>query len=295
MIYKIPEFPLRLEIEPTSACNLRCTYCPRRHLKELNTHMDFKLFKKIIKEAEKYPDRILVLHRRGESLLYPQFKEMLNLVAGKFKEVQLATNATLLTPDKYESLVKGLTFISFSIDIPKEFDKTRLPAKYKDVENKILDFLEYNNRRIKTQVSMVKTDKTPNESCEIFNKIWTSKVDRVRIYEEHSIEGIFGSLRKARSKREPCVMPFYEVLIYYDGKVGRCAHDWSEKDIMGDINTQTIKEIWNNKKYQELRKQHQKIKFKDEVCKNCDSWYPEVGLQKTGYVFEKKDEEDKNG
>ena len=161
MKYEAPEFPKRVEIELASACNLRCTYCPRHYLDEMTGFIDVELFKKIIGEIEAHPNTILVLHRRGESLLHPQIKELLNTVAGKFKEVQIATNGTLLTKDKYDAIINGLTFISFSIDTPEEFNKTRVPAKYEQVEKNILDFLEYNKGRVKTQVSMVKTENTP--------------------------------------------------------------------------------------------------------------------------------------
>ena len=84
-------------------------------------------------------------------------------------------------------------------------------------------------------------------------------------------------------------MPFYEILIYDDGTVGRCNHDWKGEP-MGDIKTKTIKEIWNNENYKNLRNQHIYMSIKDNVCKNCDSWYPEIGKQDTGSVYEYKKE-----
>jgi radical SAM protein with 4Fe4S-binding SPASM domain len=80
-------------------------------------------------------------------------------------------------------------------------------------------------------------------------------------------------------------MPFYEILIYCDGKVGRCNHDWNGIPI-GDVNNSTIKDIWNSSFYEDLRKQHQILDIKDEVCKNCDCWYPEIGKQGTGETME---------
>jgi radical SAM protein with 4Fe4S-binding SPASM domain len=286
MNYKAPEFPKRLEIELVSDCNLKCTYCPRHFVNDLTGYMDLELFKRIIDEAQEYKDMILVLHRRGESMLHPHFSEMLNYISGKFKEVQMATNATMLTEDKYEAIVNGLDFLSFSLDTPKRFNKTRLPAKYEKVEAKILKFLEYNKGRIKTQASMVKTVDTTDEMCEEFTSIWKDKVDRVRIYEEHSTDGNFGSLTNPREVRKPCVMPIYEMLIYDNGLVARCNHDW-DSDGMGDVTKNTLKKIWMNPKYVDLREQHLTQKLTDPVCSKCDSWYPEMGNQDTGKVIEK--------
>ena len=238
MVYISPEFPNRLEIELVSDCNLKCTYCPRHHVNELIGYMNIDLFKKIVDEASEYPETILVLHRRGESMMHPNFNYMLNYVAGKFKEVQMATNCTLLNSNKYDAIINGLDFISFSIDSPDNFNKTRLPAKYNSVESKINSFLKYNKRKVRTQVSMVKTEHTMDSACAEFENIWKGKVDRVRIYEEHSKNGAFGSLNNPREIRKPCMMPVYEMLIYDNGVVARCNHDW-DSDGMGDI-TKTL-------------------------------------------------------
>lgn len=288
MNYVTPDFPRRIEIELASRCNLRCTYCPRRFIDNLKGAMSYELFEKIINEIDTASDVILTLHRRGESLLNPDINRIMKLVGSKgFKEVQMATNATLLTPDKYDSLVAGLTFLSFSLDTPEEFNQTRIPAIYTQVETNIIKFLEFNKGRIKTQASMVKTSETTEERCELFMSIWQNRVDRVRIYEEHSSDGNFGSLSQGRGNRKPCFMPIYEMLIYDDGKVGRCNHDWYGTPL-GDLTVQTIREVWHSDKYVDLRKQHINLQFTDPVCSKCDSWYPEMGIQGTGQVIEKR-------
>lgn len=278
-------FPRRIELELVSDCNLKCTYCPRHFVNELTGYMDFNLFKKLIDEAEEYPNTIFVLHRRGESLLHPQFNEMVNYIAGKFAEVQMATNATKLTEDKYDSIIRGLDFLSFSLDTPERFNKTRVPANYERTEAKILKFLEYNQGRVTTQASMVKTADTTEEMCLEFTNIWKDRVDRVRIYEEHSSNGEFGSLENPRKERKPCVMPIYEMLVYDNGIVARCNHDW-DTDGMGDTTKNTLKEIWVNDKYTDLRQQHKTLMLTDPVCSKCDSWYPEVRIQGTGETIE---------
>jgi len=280
------EFPKRVEIELVSDCNLRCTYCPRHYVNDLTGYMDLDLFKRLIDEISSYPDRIIVLHRRGESLMHPKFVEMVNYVGQKFQEVQIATNATLLNKKRSQAIIDNLDFISFSLDHPENFDKTRLPAKYKSVEASILKFLEMNQGKVRTQVSMVQTEETPLNFVDEFKEIWEGKVDRIRVYQEHSKEGVFGSLEKPRRERMPCMMPEYECLVYCDGKVGRCNHDW-DGDPMGDVSNMSLYDVWHSEKYYDLRRQHQELKICDKVCSGCDSWYPKIGVQGTGEVIEK--------
>jgi len=286
MTLQASSFPKRIEIELASSCNLKCSYCPRQYLGTLKGFIDFGLFKKIVDEASQYPGTVIVLHRRGESMLHPAFNDILDYVAGKFKEVQMATNATLLDDNKFEPIIKAVNFLSFSLDTPETYNRTRSPACYEVVEEKILKFLKFNKGRITTQASMVRIETTIDEEMELFKTIWKDRVDRVRIYEEHSVNGVFGAIRNPRKERKPCVMPFYELLIYDDGKVGRCNHDWNG-DPMADANTSSIKKIWNNPKYQRLRNEHLNLQLTDPVCKGCDSWYPEIGVQGTGDVIER--------
>lgn len=283
--YLAANFPRRVEIELSAVCNLRCSYCPRRFLENLDGFIDFSLFKRLIDEISSYPETILVLHRRGESLLHPSFVSICNYVKGKFKEIQLATNATLLDEERSKAIIDAITFISFSIDVPEVFNKTRAPANYKDIEKKIINFIKINNGRVITQVSMVNTIGTPQKNIDFFKERWSKKVDRVRIYEEHSRDGRFGSLVRGRGARQACVMPFYEMLICFDGKVRRCNHDW-DGAALGDVGISSIKDIWHSSAYSELRKQHKALMIFDAVCKSCDSWYSEIGSQGTGEVIE---------
>jgi radical SAM protein with 4Fe4S-binding SPASM domain len=256
-------------------------------LDNLNGFIEIPLFTGIIDEIESSSEIILVLHRRGESLLHPKFLDIMQYVKGKFNEIQLATNATMLDETKSKAIIESVHFLSFSIDSPRLYEKTRKPARYKTVEDNINRFLEMNGNKgcpVKTQVSMVKTKQVLEDDAEIFKHIWINKVDRVRIYDEHSANGKFGSLRHKRSVRKPCIMPFYEMLIYCDGKIGRCNHDWDGEPI-GDLNQKNIHEIWHGETYQELRRQHATLNIKDSVCASCDSWYPEEGIQGTGEVI----------
>jgi radical SAM protein with 4Fe4S-binding SPASM domain len=254
-------------------------------VKDISAFLEFDLFRKIIDELSPFPETILTLHRRGESLLHPRFSDCLEYIKGKFKTIQLATNATLLNDEISHQLIDTLSFISFSLDLPHAYSQKRPPARYNTVEKKVSRFLEMNAGCLETQVSMVRTMDTSDRDVDQFKAIWKSAVDRVRIYEEHSSDGSFGSLRRRRNRRVPCTMPFYEIQVLSNGTVGRCNHDW-EGPPLGNLNTESIRDVWNSPLYQALRRDHAALTFSDVVCRSCDSWYPVEGKQMTGEFVE---------
>ncbi|MBF0558805.1 MAG: SPASM domain-containing protein [Nitrospirae bacterium] len=278
-------FPKRIEIEFTNSCNSKCIYCPRNYGVGEEGFMSFELFRRIIDEASGHPDVVLQLHRRGESLLHPSFSVMLSYVKGKFRNVQIATNAIALDEEKAVVMAETLDFVSFSLDLPGKYAEKRGVDLYPQVEKNIERFLSI-NKRARSQVSAVRDDDMDEKDIEAFRRIWVQRVDRVRIYQKHSIGGVFGATDDKRVDRKPCMKPFTDMVIYWDGKVARCNHDWS-KDPIGDVSREGIRQIWNNDNYNRIRDEQKKLFFSEDVCKKCDSWYAEEGVQGTGYVFEK--------
>ena len=246
--------------------------------------MSFELFRRIIDESSAHTDVVLQLHRRGESLLHPSFSDMLRYVKGKFRNVQIATNAIALDEEKAFVMAETVDFVSFSLDLPGKYAAKRGVDLYPQVEKNIERFLSI-NKRARSQVSAVNDD-MDEQDIEAFCKIWVARVDRVRIYQKHSIDGVFGATADKRGHRKPCMKPFTDMVIYWDGKVARCNHDWS-KDPLGDVSNEGILKIWNNDNYKRVRDEQNKLCFSEDVCKKCDSWYAEEGVQGTGYVFEK--------
>ncbi len=279
-------FPRRVEIEISSKCNMECEFCPRRFIPKNDIgFMDISLFKKIIDEISVNKDVVAQLHRRGESLLNPHFNDMLKHMEGVGIKTQIATNAILLDEEKAHLMAKIMDFVSFSMDTPDNYCRKKGVdmATYELAVKNIRYFLGV-NKKAKVQVSMVKCDDTTENDILDFKKQWLGAVDVVRIYAEHSKNGNFGSLAFARGSRMPCTKPSTDVVIFWNGKVARCNHDWYGS-CAGSVEKESIKDIWNNDFYNDLRRQHSSLLITDEICKKCDSWYAEEGCQNTGEIF----------
>lgn len=283
---QIPVFPSRLTVETTNCCNLTCSFCPRHHINMQEGYMNEKLFRKILAETSHYLPAAMVLFFRGEPLLDERLADFITLAKQTgVKSVQISTNAVNLTPQWTKKLVQaGLDFISFSLDSTNKinYKKYRHYELEKVSENVIYfsDYCQYLKKQGKT-VPQIQISSVNNSDYEkdknLFVQFWKKRADRVRIYQEHSQNGILGSLTKqvntSLSARKPCSKVFNETVILYDGQLAICNHDWNGEYSIGTIATTDIKNLWNSENYEKLRKRHLDNQLKkSELCNKCQHW-----------------------
>ncbi len=72
--------------------------------------------------------------------------------------------------------------------------------------------------------------------------------------------------------KQYCEFPWLSVSIMADGNVVPCTQIPNNEIVLGNINRNTLEEIWNGEKYQELRRMHISGKFlKGHKCnEKCD-------------------------
>lgn len=223
--------------------------------------MSWQLYTKIL---DQLPSNIVIVpFFRGESLLHPQFVDAMEKLK-KFKEVQLATNGDMLHHIPTTTAILNVcTFVSVSLH------KFKLKPTYDDIS----EFLHSaKNEDVTTQVSILET-LIPQEKKQEFIEAWLQIVNQVRIYEEHSHIGYGDILRKIKDNDNPCLKPFNDMVVYWDGKIALCNHDWQNSQPLGDLNTQTINEVWSSEAYQTIRNKHKEGKRRQvQSCRNCDFW-----------------------
>ena len=83
----------KIYIEITNVCNLACSFCSIDH--RIKKSITVEEFESILKKIDKYTDYIY-LHVKGEPLLHPKLKELLDLADKYHKHVNITTNGTLL-------------------------------------------------------------------------------------------------------------------------------------------------------------------------------------------------------
>ena len=77
---------------------------------------------------------------------------------------------------------------------------------------------------------------------------------------------------KSHYSKQYCEFPWLSVSIMADGNVVPCTQISNHELVLGNINKNTLEEIWNGKKYQELRRMHISGNFpKGHKCnEKCD-------------------------
>lgn len=304
------EFPLSLNIEITTKCNLACTFCYHRELKnEQKIHMDLELFKKIIDEAKKYKLPAVNLNGLGEPITHPNLIEMIKYSkdAG-IEDIMFHTNGTVMTEKQAKGIVEaGLTRLIFSLDSPNKqtYESMRVGANFEEVNNNVLKFIKVRDS-LKSitplvTVTMVLTDKTINEANE-FKKKWEKHADHItaqdlvysfdvidkrtnskswtsheKSYYQIDKDRIIKNQKKNKNFFR-CAYLYQSLKIHPDGKIDPCTP--RNAPTVADIKKgDSIKDAWDSNEIENIRSMHEKGEwFNVPACKNCD--HPYIAIYK---------------
>jgi radical SAM protein with 4Fe4S-binding SPASM domain len=114
-----PHEPVFANIEITTQCNMKCTYCARTLLKRTVKTMSLETFRRIL-EILPHAYRITLVGL-GEPLLHPNVIEMVAEASALGRRTALVTNAMCLDSSLSSELIgAGLQSIAFSIDCPNQ-------------------------------------------------------------------------------------------------------------------------------------------------------------------------------
>ena len=255
-----------LIIEPTNTCNLRCTFCfVTDGMTRDGGFMDFDLFKKIIDDCTDLEH--LCMHNWGEPLLHKDIFRMIEYAKNKgVNYVVMNTNGTLLTDKMIDRIVNSkLDIIRFSIDGSAETFKRVRGVELKNIEKNIkkLKIIKEKKRpELKMGVVFTVEEDTEGDAEEYINH-WEKIVDHVRLQPK-----LITSPRT-----EVCPEPFGKdygkLVVLWDGRVIPCCVDYNANLMIGNIQNDTIQNLWKSEKLNLLREQHLKGDFPD-TCANCN-------------------------
>ena len=77
--------------------------------------------------------------------------------------------------------------------------------------------------------------------------------------------------------KETCLMPFTDMFIFPDGRMGICCCDNFEVTTLADLNVTPLKEAWNSDEYKRVRNLIKDGRQNFPFCKFCD--FIDAGLR----------------
>jgi MoaA/NifB/PqqE/SkfB family radical SAM enzyme len=287
---KRERFPRLLSIELSSICNAACIMCPHSEMERSKTNMPLELVEKIADDCVYKPLKKINLFWFGDSLCHKKVIDCIRIIRHKLPNVklQLSTNAGLLWHDRSRIIIDEnlLDVINFDIDgISKNtFENIRLKLKFDEVMDHVQYFLDYKKekkaKKPETRVTIIKMQPTVNE-IDKFKEHWKPLVDKIDVNVYNTFLGsqedrnVGEDKIKSREGRFEwaCNHPWDELVIAADGKAGLCCLDYDLKAPVGDINHQSIEQIWQGIELRSYRKKMLELKYKDiDVCKNCNAY-----------------------
>ncbi len=278
--------PLALCIDISDICNFKCKFCFQSHKPIKGQIMSTELFDKIVEDMKQFdePFNTVNLYNLGEPLINPNLPVFIKKIKeNKLAEVvQITTNASLLTQHKSEEIISaGLDRITFSIyglddDSYNKFSSAQISF---DNIKKNIEYFYKIREKCKVHIKIAGNyfnEEQQRTFFELFGDIADSLYvdnavnlwpDLVTV-NENGDNHIYGMLDVEKDRI--CPQPFYQMIIHSNGMVSPCCADYDKKVIVGDIKDKSLKEIWNDERYQKLRRDILQNNLKEGTrCKNC--------------------------
>jgi radical SAM protein with 4Fe4S-binding SPASM domain len=290
------ETPFLLYVDPSSACNFRCQFCPTGHKDLLRasqytrSRMDLALFEKLLRDLEAFsrPIRVMRMNKIGEPLLNKNLPTMIELAkqSGRVLNIDLATNAALFSEVLLARLVDaGLDRLNISLEgVSREqyLEHAKVDIDFDRLVG-LIRWLYANKGNCEVTIKIPANYLSADDRTKFFD-LFGDWCDRIFIEELSPIWPEFdvaqragvavqsseGQYRQPLLDKDVCTYIFYAMAVNSDGTVSACCPDWDQKLVVGDLHTQSLAEIWNSDAMRRLQLQHLQGRRRDNpVCRAC--------------------------
>lgn len=236
-----------IEIETLNRCNGICPFCPVNVNQPQRPYakMSEDLFYKIISDLEKdkYSGKIS-LFSNNEPFLDDRIEDFIKYAKCHLPNAKhtLYTNGTLLTLDKFLNVIDYLDWICIdNYNDQKEVNDSLKDIyyyleKHDDLKEKV-DF----SFRLQNEVLSSRGGQAPNKG-------------------------------KVKTIKEKCLLPYRMMIIRPTGEVSLCCNDALGKYTLGNLNNNSVSEVWNSDAYMQIRNHMMKKGRKGlNLCDACDT------------------------
>ncbi|MBK1709323.1 radical SAM protein [Marichromatium gracile] len=286
--------PFVVFVDPASACNFRCPFCPtgdRALIRETGRFqgvMSFELYRKLIDDLAEFPRpiKVLRLYKDGEPLLNKRLAEMVAYAkaSDRVDYIDTTTNASLMTPERIGPVIEaGLDKINISIDGMNNAQYRRFTGFDMDFDT-LVERVRWLHRNKGACEIVVKIPSELLDGIEpqVFYDTFGDHCDRIFIenfapcWPEFDVEArtgfsiTQGIYQQPLQDTDTCPYIFYAFSINADGLASACFLDWGRKLVVGDARRESLRAIWNGERLNALRLQHLEGRRREHpVCGSC--------------------------
>lgn len=293
-----PLFPHVIQLQTINRCNASCQMCPYPYTVHLQPKqvMDDATFSKIVAECAGHPDLYeFVPMSKNEPLLDPKLEERIaefKAAAAPHQLVEVVTNASALTPKRYEKLLQsGLDLLTISLSAHTEatFNKVMQGLSWTQIRKNLEALTKASTSSVNVMLRFV--PQRDNEAeFPAFHRYWLGKgfnvmrfalnnrAGVVRNYQEllpETRHRILEMSRRAMGRRylKVCPHAFSILHVLENGDVPLCSNDWENREILGNVKNNTLAEIYNGPRFQEIRELMVQERYEEiPACKDCSFW-----------------------
>lgn len=277
-------FPAVIGIDPTTRCNLNCSFCGPKRAGLPDGLFSLELYRRVIEESLRHGRRqMLILHNSGEPLLNPDIYEMIAVAkrSRAARVVQFSTNGVNLTRENAVRLIKsGLDGLVISVDAADREDY--LGLKGRDCLERVIENargLMEEKRRLGSatpwvSAKMVKR-RGKEEDFARFLRFWGAIADEAALTPFSNWGGAvaYAGTEPVPRKRYACHFLWYYPAIQWDGTVYCCCASTAPAAVIGNLNENTLAEIWRGEPLARLRRFHLENRYdRAEACRDCTYW-----------------------
>ena len=285
--------PLSAHIDISSVCNYKCSFCFQADVEGMKAaglkrgFMPIELFRKICDDLRAFPERVkkIKIGNHGEPTLHPEVVDAVDYARrnGNADIIEMFTNGSKLGPELNRGLVyAGLQRINISLEglsderylqvagVRQNFseivDGVRdLYARKRAVNSELQIYVKIADhahalRKDSREVFVLSEEErqfffdTFSGHCdEIFIEKVVPQWSETQLEKQNSVAetGMYG--QKISQWKETC--PFIHMYMHFncDGTVSPCTLDWPRKVVVGDVNRQSVLDIWTGEALRELQ------------------------------------------
>jgi radical SAM protein with 4Fe4S-binding SPASM domain len=286
--------PFVLFVDPSSACNFRCKFCPTGDLSLIRESgrwqgtMDFDLYKKIINDLKEFdePLKVLRLYKDGEPFLNKRLAEMVRYAKenGVAHSIDTTTNGSLLDLETVKPVLDaGIDRINISVDGLSSEQFLEFTGTKVDFDRFVNNIQRLYEMKGHCEILIkIAGDFLSEEDKEKFFRIFGDYADRIFIenvapcWPEFDVVNRLGVSIEKGIYDQPigevmtCPYIFYSISVNSDGSVSLCFLDWARKLIVGNVQNESLKNIWGGDRLFRYQIEHLEGKRKkDPVCGVC--------------------------